>query len=207
MIGFRKLMSFLVLTMACSHSHAGQLDEARSCVQHPERLKRLACFDEVFGTPFAAQPAGAVVMATQPERWRQAFAQASDSDTAIYRDTGRAAGLLVTVPALGARPPRPLLVLQCSNNITELSVMLPEVLSAERVRIGLAGMTETSWRVRDDGFVVSAGRGLPAIQTVKTMLPERDIRLQASRPELNDLMFDLEGFADAIRPLREACGW
>src|SRR5699024_6921931 len=122
----------------------------------------------------------------------------------------RAAGLLVTVPALGAQPPRPLLALQCHNNITELALMLPEPLDVERLELGL-GVDNTAatraWRVRDEGYVLSIGRGLPAIRAVKMIALETDLRIYAENSRIDGLLFDLTGFNSAIRPLRERCGW
>lgn len=196
----------MMLALVSPAALAGQLDEAQVCVGKVQRLERLACFDAVFGTPIADAEVPAAPEAHRSERWRQAYAQASDRSSVIYRDTGQAAGHLVTVPALGARPPRPLLVLQCHNNITELTLMLPHALTAERVRMGF-GDGQSDWRVRDNGFLVSGGRGLPAIRTVKAIESAPDISLQASRTELDGLVFDLSGFAEAIQPLRSACGW
>ncbi|WP_152638778.1 type VI secretion system-associated protein VasI [Marinobacter santoriniensis] len=201
------LVSSLLALIFVLPASADQLEEAHACVQKADRLDRLACFDRVFGTPLLAHSTVAIPRSNQPERWRQAFAQASQGDTAIYRDTGQAAGLLVTVPALGVKPPRPLLVLQCQNNITELSVMLPRALDAERVRVVIGNQGATSWRVRGGGFVVSGGRGLPAIRTAKAMLAEPDVRVNAQRSELDGLVFDLTGFGETIRPVRSACGW
>lgn len=195
---------------------AGLLEEARQCTEKNQRLERLACFDEVFGTPLAEPEAGTGSGAGLPDinhsaRWREAYAQtdaAAASGGVSYRDTGQAAGLLVTVPALGAQPPRPLLALQCHNNITELTLMLPEPLNAERVslRLSEAG-SRSAWRVRDNGYVLSIGRGLPAIRAVKETGPEADIRVYSDNSRIDGLLFDLTGFQDAIRPLRETCGW
>lgn len=188
---------------------ADTLAEAQACARETNRLARLACFDAVFGTPVPDHDVIAEPDAERPERWRQAYAQAgsADQETAIrYRDTGRSAGHLVTVSALGVQPPRPLLTLQCHNNITELALMLPEPLAAERVRLDVAGEL-SDWRVRDHGVVVSAGRGLPAIRTAKRLLSRSDVRVQASEPALDGLLFDLDGLAAAVQPLRSHCGW
>jgi type VI secretion system protein VasI len=114
------------------------------------------------------------------------------------------------VPALGAKPPRPLLALQCHNNITELTLMLPEPLDAERVNLVLAASEtagRSAWRVRDNGYVLSIGRGLPAIRAVKEIGPEADIRVYSENTDIDGLLFDLTGFENAIGPLRESCGW
>ena len=188
---------------------AGPLEDARDCTSEPRRLERLACFDQVFGTPVAEPVPGRIAPdARRSERWRQAFAQAgaNGQDDVVYRDTAHAAGHLVTVPALGVQPPRPLLTLQCQNNITELTLMLPSPLGAERVAVGF-GRERAVWRVRDNGYVLSGGRGLPAIRTVRQWAAGSDLRIDSAESEINGLVFDLSGFADAMRPLRKACGW
>ncbi|HLV77859.1 MAG TPA: type VI secretion system-associated protein VasI [Marinobacter sp.] len=199
-----------VLLLASSSAWAdARLADAEACTQEPNRLQRLACFDGVFGTPAAVSgPAGQPPQLNQSERWRRAFAQAGDEEVAraIYQDTGASAGHLVTVTALGVTPPRPVLTLQCHNNITELALMLPGPLARERVDVTL-GASRGQWRVRDDGLVVSAGRGLPAIRIARNLHGQTDLRLSADAPELDGLLFDLNGFSDAIRPLRQACGW
>ncbi|GGC65232.1 type VI secretion system-associated protein VasI [Marinobacter halophilus] len=186
-----------------------RLSEAETCTEEPNRLERLACFDSVFATPLARyESSQRQPQVNQTERWRRAFAQAGGEDASgvIYRNTGAAAGHLVTISALGVQPPRPVLALQCHNNITELTVMLPEPMERERVDVTL-GAERAHWRVRDEGLVVSAGRGLPAIRIVQGIVRQQDVRLNASAPELDGLLFDLTGYAEAIQPLRQACGW
>lgn len=211
-------MAALSLVAVCVPAQAGLLEAARGCTGETQRLERLACFDEVFGTPLAEPEAGSRPGAGLPDlersrRWRDAYAQAESEAAAggvSYHNTGQAAGLLVTVPALGAQPPRPLLALQCHNNITELTLMLPEPLHVERVKLGL-GVSEragrSAWRVRDNGYVLSIGRGLPAIRAVKEIGLETDIRVYSENSRIDGLLFDLTGFENAIRPLRESCGW
>lgn len=203
------LIGLALLLMSTVGQADTRLSDAQACTEEPNRLARLACFDDVFDTPLARYESGSTGPAIhQPERWRQAFAQAGQNDASgpIYRNTGSAAGHLVTVAALGAQPPRPVLTLQCHNNITELTVMLPKPISRERVDVALA-LAPSQWRVRDEGLVVSAGRGLPAIRSALEIVHQPDVRIQAGAPELDGLLFDLTGYSDAIRPLRQACGW
>jgi len=217
-ITLARSLAVLGLTAVCLPAQAGPLEEARRCTVETQRLERLACFDEVFGTPLAepetgVEPGSGLRKLEQSGRWREAYAQAEAATAAggvTYRNTGQTAGLLATVSALGTTLPRPLLVLQCHNNITELTLMLPEPLEAERVNIGL-GTTETAgqsaWRVRDNGYVLSIGRGLPAIRAVKKIALETDIRVYSENSRIDGLLFDLTSFQNAIRPLRENCGW
>ena len=211
-------LAVLTLGAISAQAQAGKLEEASMCTDETQRLERLACFDEVFGTPLAEPetgrgPSDSLRNIERSTRWREAYAQAeTDPATggAHYRNTGQAAGLLVTVPALGAKPPRPLLALQCHNNITELTLMLPEPLDAERVSLSF-GVSETvaqsAWRVRDNGYVLSIGRGLPAIRAVKVIGPATDIRGYSGNNRIDGLLFDLTGVGSAIRTLRESCSW
>jgi type VI secretion system protein VasI len=205
-----RVAAALVPALMVANAWADQLEDARLCTREPQRLERLACFDEVFGTPVAASDEQRTAPdARRSERWRQAYASL-DAENAgagvLYRNTGRAAGQLVTLPALGVQPPRPLLVLQCHNNITELTLMLPEAMDEERVRLGF-GQGQTVWRVRDNGFVLSGGRGLPAIRAVKAMIDGTEARIDSPNSRINGLLFDLSGYRRAIEPLRETCGW
>lgn len=185
-----------------------QLAEARQCADETQRLERLACFDEVFGTPITITLAEDF-QGQQPERWRQAFAQEQrrrPGDGPIYRNTGHISGHLLTLSALGSAPPRPLLAIQCHNNITELSLMLPEAVAEERLTLNF-GQGEQKWRARDHGYVLSGGRGLPAIRTILDMSGASHITVASSNSRIDGLMFDLTDFGNQLRPLREACGW
>lgn len=188
------------------------LEQARECTIETRRLERLACFDRVFRTPLA-DAAQQVEETRRPESWRQAYRQENErrpGQGPVYRNTGALAGHLLTIPALGTRPPRPLLALQCHNNITELSVLMPEAVDSERLRLSFGGDHHGDaglWRVRDDGFVVSAGRGLPSIRMARGLATLQDTELSADNSQLDGLMFDLTGLDQAMKPLRKSCGW
>lgn len=208
-------LGLLVLMWVVAPARAddrARLDAARACTEEPQRLVRLACFDRVFDTPVSVQRLS-VPEAPRSARWRQAFAQEqgrTPEHGALYRDSGRVAGHLVTIAALGATPPRPLLVVQCHNNITELSLMLPRPSAEERIALTLAGDTfrdRQLWRVRDDGYVVSAGRGLPAIRTLKALERTGGFRIESDTAGIDGLVFDLNGLAGALGPVRQDCGW
>lgn len=204
--------AFCALSLTFSLTASGdirqQLSAARDCTTESQRLERLACFDEVFGTPVEVA-IDDVISGNQPERWRQAFAQEQrrqPGDGPLYRDTSEQAGHLVTLSALGVQPPRPLLAVQCHNNITELTLMLPEAVKEERVTVDF-GQGRQIWRVRDEGFVISGGRGLPAIRTVREMSAGSGVTVASSSGAIDGLMFDLQGFRETLKPLRKACGW
>lgn len=198
----------VVFSLAAAAETNQQIEAAHACTEESQRLERLACFDEVFGTPVAVAMEN-ISAGNQPERWRQAFAQEQrrkPGDGPLYRDTAELAGHLLTLNALGVKPPRPLLAVQCHNNITELTLMLPEAVKEERLTVDF-GQGRQIWRVRDDGFVISGGRGLPAIRTVRHMAAASGVTVASSSGVIDGLMFDLTGFRATLKPLREACGW
>lgn len=192
---------------------AETLAAARACTAEIGRLERLACFDGVFDTPLAPMAAETEPVRLRPADWHLAYAmedKRQPEDGALYRDAGQDGGQIVTLAALGATPPRPLLTVQCHNNITELALMLPQPLARERVSLDFAsagGIQQQVWRVRDEGLVVSAGRGLPAIRTLKGVLAGERLRFRSSESRLDGLIFDLAGLGGALAPLRQTCGW
>lgn len=188
------------------------LAAARQCTKETARLERLACFDTVFETPVHAEAdAKAAMPGRQPTEWLAAYAQETRRAPADGALRGHGdAGEMVTLPALGAVPPRPLLTVRCDNNITHFALMLPRPTSSERIRLTLASggnRQSQMWRVRDDGFVISGGRGLPAIDTIKTLVNAPKLALVADESAVDGLMFDLAGLREALAPLREQCGW
>lgn len=198
--------------LAEAASSQATLAAARQCTQQTARLDRLACFDAVFETPVHARAHVSEAMpGRQPPEWLAAYAQETrrTPEDGALRGNGTA-GELVTIPALGAVPPRPLLTVRCDNNITHFALMLPRTTSAERVRMTLASAASREqqvWRTRDDGFVLSGGRGLPAIRTIKNLLGSPRLTLAADRSGVDGLVFDLSGFREALEPLRGQCGW
>lgn len=211
---WRVLMSSLMIALAAPVVAAPtQLEAARDCVREPARLDRLACFDRVFRTPLNRSPVPAAAPSPRSPDWRLAYAletQRQPGDGALYRNAGVRGGQLVTIAALGAVPPRPLLAVQCQNNITELKLMLPQALNRDRVPLTFVtagGREQQLWRVRDQGLVVSGGRGLPAIRTVKRLAGGQQLQLSSPEARLDGLVFDLAGLTTQLKPLRKACGW
>ena len=84
--------------------------------------------------------------------------------------------------------------------------MMPKAMDQERVQLGF-GREQTVWRVRDNGFVLSGGRGLPAIRTVKAMINGTEARIDSPNSRIDGLLFDLSGYRRAIEPLREVRCW
>ncbi|WP_252109556.1 MULTISPECIES: type VI secretion system-associated protein VasI [unclassified Halomonas] len=198
-----------LVTSAGASEQAPQalLESARACSEAPSRLERLNCYDALFMETNEQNDEGEL-----PALWYEIERQEATRDEG---DMGLIAtqtqdNILISVPALGTTPPRPVMVLACEKWITRFQLHLPEPLGQARVDVRLVGdngSVAQQWRVRDGGRVVGGGRGLPAIETLRQLLGESSVTLQSDVAELDGLRFDVAGLRQAVGPLRDACGW
>ncbi|NDL71894.1 type VI secretion system-associated protein VasI [Vreelandella alkaliphila] len=180
---------------------------AQTCAEEPSRLERLNCYDAIFQEVLPVDESSEL-----PDLWyaieRQERARHEDNVGLIVQETG--SNVLISVPALGTTPPRPILVIACEKLITRFQLHLPTPLNEARVNLRLASNGNTvqqQWRVRDGGHVVSGGRGLPAIETLRQLLNANEVTLHSDVTALDELRFDTTGLRQVIQPLREACRW
>jgi len=183
---------------------------ALHCAAIDSRAERLACYDALF-PPVAAAGDGQTPSA--PPLWRAAARQEqrrAGDDRGLMVST-EDDGVLLTAPALGTSPPRPTLVVACHNAITHFEIHLPEAGGRGRVELTLArgeARLRQTWRMQADGYVLSGGRGLPAIATLRRLLPGGTLTLRSDdAPALNGLRFELGGLREALQPLRAQCRW
>ena len=198
-------LAWLALSPAQA-DEAARLTEARQCAGLDSRLERLHCYDALF------QDAPAATDDELPALWQAVLDQEArrDDDTfALLTGVGDDE-VLLTAPALGTTPPRPVLVISCKEWITRFQLHLPEAIEAPRAALRLRGtgsdLTQT-WRIRDGGQVVSGGRGLPAIDTLRRLLDSETLTLSSEHEALDGLRFELGDLRRQIQPLRNACRW
>lgn len=183
------------------------VERAKLCAQESARLERLNCYDAVFQQPETADEANQFT-----DLWyaieEQENARDDDNVGLIVQES--ADNVLMSVPALGTTPPRPVLVIACDKQITRFQLHLPTPLNRNRVDIHFqseVGSAQEQWRLRDGGHVVSGGRGLPAIATLRSLLNASEVTVRSDEATLNNLRFDMTGLRQTIKPLREACRW
>ncbi|RUR56579.1 type VI secretion system-associated protein VasI [Vreelandella populi] len=201
----------MLCLLACPPSQAGEQDtrlkSAQTCAEETSRLERLNCYDALF-----LEANVSVEDDELPALWqaieRQEAARPDENVGLIVHEAGDS--VLVSVPALGTTPPRPIMVMACERLITRFQLHLPTPISGARVDLRLTGDGHTvqqQWRVRDAGRVISGGRGLPAIDTLRQLLDADEVTLQSDVTELDGLRFNVAGLRQEIAPLREACRW
>ena len=208
----RRLLAGLALALLAGaptvQAEDSRLAEARACAAQSSRLARLHCYDALFRD----RPDAAREQDPRAPLWRAVAAQeaerADDDLGLMVRETPDT--VLMSAPALGTLPPRPLLVISCDAAITRFQLHLSEPLEAPRAPLRLQGAgveLGQTWRVLDGGHVLSGGRGLPAIATLKRLLGTERLSLASERPAIDGLRFDVSGLRSAIAPLRAMCRW
>lgn len=121
--------------------------------------------------------------------------------------------VIITTPALGAIGIRPILAISCQRNITQLRIVLPEPIKSHTI-INVTLLDETNqpriqapWRVSGTGRIITTGRGMDSIHTIRALLRTQHIQLQSDQPLLDGLRFDLTGLTEQLPVLASACHW
>lgn len=191
----------------------------RDCPRIVSNLERLACFDQAAGTPahapratWSAAEQGAPsllsVMASEglrsPDDLAFRISEQGSADGGLRR-------LVISAPAIAAPEPRPYLAISCIENISRLQLFTGQPIEAGRVAIQLRtehrATRSVPWQVMENGQVLDAGRGLPAIEKIKVLMGAHRIHVGSDDPTLDGLTFDAQGLDPLIDQARSACRW
>lgn len=193
------------------------LDAMNVCRKEPAALERLDCYDRILAPVRPEGFAGALVKARYDgEAWTRALEQEkqrTDNSTGllITRTEGERPTVIITTPAIGSLPPRPVLMFSCVDNITRMQVALasprqendiPVVLGTDR------GQFRSRWFVRENGYLLETSRGLAGIDDIKQLFGAKTLALDTGTENgAGTLTFNIDGLAQTIAPLRDACHW
>ncbi|MDU3912174.1 type VI secretion system-associated protein VasI [Kluyvera ascorbata] len=185
-----------------------------ACRKEPAPLERLDCYDRILAPE---QPEGFTRVLTkaryQGESWTRAIEQEkrrTDNATTllISENTGERPTVIITTPAIGSLPPRPVLVFSCVDNITRMQVALTQTLSENDMPVSLVtegGTFRSHWFVRENGMLLESSRGLTGIEEIKHLFGSKTLTIDTGPG--NKLTFNIDGLAQTIVPLRDACHW
>lgn len=193
---------------------------ARDCPRVISNLERLACFDEAAGTP--ARLANQAGSAPEQEAPSVSRVMANEADRRVDDLTFRLGTsreeastalpwLVISAPAIASGEPRSYLAISCIQNISRLQLITGRPINASRVRVQLQGehgaTTATAWQVMENGRVLDAGRGLPAIEHIKRLIGAHRVRVASDNPGVDGLSFDAQGLDTLIGEARKTCRW
>lgn len=188
------------------------LGQLMKCRAEPSPLVRLDCYDRTL-LPVGS-PTGDELAQTGPA-WQRAMAQEQargDHSTAflITVTEGDNPTVVMTTPAIGLPPPRPVLMLSCQDNITRLQVALVTPRKEDDGMVMLA--TEKTrfnahWFLRESGYLLESSRGLSGIDEIKRLSGAESLTIGGQNGAVGSLRFSIAGLDEAIKPLRAACHW
>ena len=188
-----------------------------ACRKEPAPLERLACYDHVLTPEQGQEFDGALVKARyQGESWTRAVEQEkhrSDNSTALLltQQPGERPTVIITTPAIGSLPPRPVLMFSCVDNITRMQVALTHARPENDIPVSLVtegGTFRSHWFVRENGMLLEASRGLSGIEEIKLLFGAKTLTIDTGTGSTaGKLTFNIEGLALTIAPLRDACHW
>lgn len=213
----------LLLLLTVSPVYASETADAQTtlnamsaCRKQPAALERLDCYDHILAPQSDTGFAGALVKARYDgEARKRAFeqeAQRADNSTALLltRTEGEHPTVIITTPAIGSLPPRPVLMFSCVDNITRMQVALSVSRQEHDIPVTLkteSGAFRSRWFVRENGYLLEASRGLSGIDEIKQLFGARTLALETGTSGSGQLTFNIDGLAQTLAPLREACHW
>ncbi|MDE9462125.1 type VI secretion system-associated protein VasI [Xenorhabdus bovienii] len=184
-------------------------DEMQKCRFEPSPLVRLACYDRtVNNLKFNALQ---IPMENMGLVWRQAMEQEmkrTDYSTGFIVTQGEngEAPVILTTPAVGVPPPRPVLMLSCIDRITRLQVALPKPMGSGTVTVATdKTQFKTEWFLREHGYLWESSRGLSGIEEIKRLMNSDQMTITARTG--SPITFNISQLEQAAKPLRDACRW
>ncbi|EQA5798910.1 type VI secretion system-associated protein VasI [Escherichia coli] len=176
------------------------------------------------GLPASAAPAEtssvagvavAVATATPPDATATLQAmQSCRQETAellVTQVPGERPTVVITTPAIGHVPPRPVLMFSCVDNITRMQVALMHPLDVHDIAVTLnadSRALRSHWFVRENGTLLESSRGLSGIDEIKQLFGAKTLTVDTGTDNAaGKLTFNIDGLARVIAPLRDACHW
>ncbi|EIZ8585521.1 type VI secretion system-associated protein TagO [Salmonella enterica subsp. enterica] len=188
-----------------------------ACRKEPAALERLDCYDRILAPEQPEGFTGALAKARyEGEAWKRAFAQEkqrADNSTAlmISESPGERPTVIITTPAIGNVPPRPVLMFSCVDNITRMQVALTHARTENDLAVVLNADNRSfrsHWFIRENGYLLEASRGLSGIDEIKQLFGAKTLTIDTGTDSAaGELTFNIDGLAKTIAPLRDACHW
>lgn len=202
---------------AISDDEQATLQAMQACRRESAALERLDCYDNLLAPLSPVGFNGALVRASfVGEAWTRATEQEKrrqdkSTELLVTQTPGERPMVVITTPAIGHVPPRPVLMLSCVDNITRMQVALIKAMDTHDIAVSLSADDKTfhsRWFVRENGTLLESSRGLSGIDEIKQLFGAKTLTIDTG-PEsaAGKLTFNINGLAQAIAPLREACHW
>lgn len=191
-----------------------QVNAMTACRKEAAPLERLACYDQILAPVQEQEFDGLPVKARyQGESWTRAMEQEkrrTDNSTVLLltQRPGERPTVIITTPAIGSLPPRQVLMFSCVDNITRMQVALAHAHTENDMPVSLvteSGAFRSHWFVRENGMLLESSRGLAGIEEIRQLFGAKTLTIDTGLDK--KLTFNIDGLAQTIAPLRDACHW
>ncbi len=144
------------------------LQAIQSCRRESAALERLDCYDRLLAPLSPSGFDGALVKAGfVGEAWTRATEQekrreGNTTELLVTQVPGERPTVVITTPAIGHVPPRPVLMFSCVDNITRMQVALMHPLDVHDIAVTLNAdnrALRSHWFVRENGTLLESSRG------------------------------------------------
>ncbi len=193
------------------------LQAMQSCRRESAALERLDCYDRLLAPLSPSGFDGALVKAGfVGEAWTRATEQekrreGNTTELLVTQVPGERPTVVITTPAIGHVPPRPVLMFSCVDNITRMQVALMHPLDVHDIAVTLNAdnrALRSHWFVRENGTLLESSRRLSGIDEIKQLFGAKTLTVDTGADNAaGKLTFNIDGLARAIAPLRDACHW
>ncbi|ECF5901826.1 type VI secretion system-associated protein TagO [Salmonella enterica subsp. salamae] len=187
-----------------------------TCRREPAALERLDCYDRILAPEQPSFERALVKASYEGEAWKRAFSQEKtrqDNTTTLMmtQSDGERPTVIITTPAIGNVPPRPVLMFSCVDNITRMQVALTRAMTQNDIAVTLTtdtGRFQSHWFIRENGTLLESSRGLSGIDEIKQLFGAKTLTINTGTDSAaGKLTFNIDGLAKTIAPLRDACHW
>ncbi|MCL1125539.1 type VI secretion system-associated protein VasI [Shewanella surugensis] len=213
------LLALLFCPAFLVYAEGTLLEDALKCRQVGSKLERLFCFDTVFVTPNI--PQGDVIVEVSdphPKQWKRAFDNEAMRQSqrgfllnnAFKKALDNHPNIWATAQAIGAIPPRPIMMLSCIDNISRVELIFADPINIRSAPISIntaLGESSQDWIVDNSGYILRTGRGLQAIVAMKAMLSGKEFVLGSEHKWIDGLQFDTHQLQTSLKALRRECSW
>ncbi|AWK40333.1 type VI secretion system-associated protein TagO [Photorhabdus laumondii subsp. laumondii] len=187
---------------------APSLPALLQCRAEPSPLVRVDCYDRLLDK---VDNIAVIPLEKTGPVWRQAMEQEmkrTDHSTGFIttQSDSLPTRVILTTPAIGVPPPRPVLMLSCIDNITRIQIALAKPQDSGTVMMSTE-ITQFSadWFLRENGYLLESSRGLPGIEELKRLMTGKTLTIKTGNG--NRMTFNISQLEQAVKPLRSACRW
>ncbi|MCW7763857.1 type VI secretion system-associated protein VasI [Photorhabdus luminescens] len=187
---------------------APSLPALLQCRAESSPLVRLDCYDHLLDK---LDNIAVIPLEKTGPVWKQAMEQEmkrTDHSTGFITTQSESipTRVILTTPAIGVPPPRPVLMLSCIDNITRIQIALAKPQDNGTVMISTEiSQFSADWFLRENGYLLESSRGLPGIEELKRLMTGKTLTIKTSNG--NRMTFNISQLEQAVKPLRSACRW